>query len=358
VAGLAFLARTDNGVLLPLAVAADTLVFAGRDRSRWSGVPGFLGASAAVAALIALPWFIWNIQTFGTPWQVSGVMKFHSPRLGGHIEGAMAAYHLPRLAVQLIVLGSFLWRSIQFAVGEGANQWPLVILLSALAAAALALLLRPLARNLRRSTLPPERALAAGCATYLLAHMFLYTFAVGFYANWYTCVPTLALLFLVVGLGADAPLGAATPARRGVLVAALGLMGVAMFASFFAASGIRPRGWELVARGEFAAIAQEAPGARTIGYQSAGVAGYFAPSYGPYRVVNLDGLVNNEICKAWLAGRYFEYLDGTVDVVRLTSPEGFGYLLGPEGRARFAVRFPQWTETSPFYGPRPGPPGR
>jgi len=172
----------------------------------------------------------------------------------------------------------------------------------------------------------------------------------------YTSVPTLAVLFLVVGLGAEAPLRATTRARRAVLATVLGLASVAMFARFFAFSGIQPRGWELVARGEFETIAREAPGARVIGYQSAGVAGYFGPSFGPYRVVNLDGLVNNEICKAWLAGRYFEYLEQTVDVVRLTGPEGFGYLLGPEGRPRFAARFPQWTESSPFYGPRPGPP--
>ena len=321
-------------------------------------MPGFLGASAAIAALIALPWFAWNLHTFGTPWQVSGAMKFNNPRIAGHIEGAMATYHLPRLAVQVIELGSFLWRSVQWALGGGVDQWPLVILLSALEAAVLALLLPQLTRNLRRGAGTAERALAAGCAAYLLGHMILYAFVVGFYADWYTCVPTLALLLLVVGLGADSPRGAATPIRAAVLAALLALVGVAMFAHFFTRTGIRPRGWELAIRAQFEAIAREAPGARTIGYQSAGVAGYFAPGFGPYRVVNLDGLVNNEIYKAWLAGRYFEYIDRTVDLVCLTGPEGFGYLLGPEGRVRFAARFPQWSGSSPLYGPRPGPPAR
>jgi hypothetical protein len=99
---------------------------------------------------------------------------------------------------------------------------------------------------------------------------------------------------------------------------------------------------------------------RTIGcfHGNTGAWGYFAPYLGPYRVVNLDGVVNNRVLESFREGRYFEYLAGSMDLVAMNVPVQFQHLLGPEGTRRFAETFPRWDSLA-FYGPRramPSPP--
>ncbi|HVP14200.1 MAG TPA: hypothetical protein VMS88_01575, partial [Terriglobales bacterium] len=55
-----------------LALAVVTLVAALRGRAGWGRAAGFLAVAGLTAAVGALPWFLWNLATFGTPWQVSG----------------------------------------------------------------------------------------------------------------------------------------------------------------------------------------------------------------------------------------------------------------------------------------------
>jgi hypothetical protein len=71
VSGLAFLTRTDNAPLLGLALTVATLTAGRRVRGPWLRALAFLATAGAVTALVALPWFVWNLVTFGTPWQVS-----------------------------------------------------------------------------------------------------------------------------------------------------------------------------------------------------------------------------------------------------------------------------------------------
>ena len=62
-AGIAVLARTDNGIF----VVPILLFLALRSRSLRPPL-----VAGAVASLITIPWFVWNIVAFGTPLQVSG----------------------------------------------------------------------------------------------------------------------------------------------------------------------------------------------------------------------------------------------------------------------------------------------
>lgn len=64
VAGFAILARTDNALLI-----ASVFVFLlfGMRRRLWPVL-----AASGLAVLTVLPWFVWNLASFGTPFQVSG----------------------------------------------------------------------------------------------------------------------------------------------------------------------------------------------------------------------------------------------------------------------------------------------
>lgn len=358
VAGLAFLARTDNGVFVPLAIVAETALLAGSGRLAWRRAPAFLLVCAAVMSLVASPWLAWNIATFGTPFQVSGAIKMSSPLLGGHVEAAVAVYHLPKIAVQVLALGQFLWRPIQFTLGGYlGTPWPAVMGLAALEALALALLLGAAVRRMRAEASPAARTIAAGLGAYLAAHMLVYTFVVPFYAHWYASVPALVLLLVFVGLGADSLLDGWPGPRRSALALVPAAIGLAMWWRFFSVMGVHPNQPQADARAALAQIAERAPGIRTIGcfHGQTGAWGYFTPSIAPYRIVNLDGVVNNRVLESYRRGKYFEYISDTADLVVLTAPVPFEYLLGPAGTRRFYETFPRWEDAPNNYGPRRRP---
>jgi hypothetical protein len=361
IAGLAFLARTDNGVFVPLAIVAETALLAWSGRLAWRRAPAFLLVCAATMSLVASPWLAWNIVTFGTPFQVSGAIKMSSPLLGGHVEAAIAVYHLPKIAVQVLALGQFLWRPIQFALGGYlGTPWPAVMGLAALEAVALALLLVAGVRRMRHEEPPAARTIAAGLGVYLAAHMLVYTFVVPFYAHWYASVPALVLLLVFVGLGADSLLGGGPAQRRRALVAIPAAIGLAMWWRFFSVMGIHPNQPQENARAALAQIAERAPRVSTLGcfHGQTGAWGYFAPSIAPYRIVNLDGVVNNRVLESYRRGKYFEYVSDTADLVVLTAPVPFEYLLGPAGTRRFYATFKHWEDAPNNYGPRRSPPPR
>jgi hypothetical protein len=353
--GLAFLARTDNGVLVPLAVCCETLALIGMRRLPWPQAIRFLVIAGATAMLVTAPSFAWNVATFGTPLQVSGAIKMVSPDLGGHADRIASAYHLPGWVVTLLTLGSFVWRPIFLALGQS-GQWPAVFLLTAVAAGTWAVLVPALLRNLRKG--PPElAALAAGCAAYLAGHAVLYSLVTRFYADWYALAPWLLALLLFVGLGAEPALAAASAVHRRWIGALLAAVAVAVLARFFVVSGVQPRAHEEWTRGAFGLIANRTPNVRTIGcyHGNTGAWGYFGREIAPFRIVNLDGLVNNKVLETYRAGTYFEYIDQTMDLVVVSATEPFEHLLGPSGTVRFHERFPRWSQDSYYYGPRRGP---
>ena len=355
--GLAFLARTDNGPLLGLALALATLAARlrpgadGAARGRgWGRALGFLAAAGLVAALLALPWFAWNLASFGTPWQVSGAAKLANPQIFGRVPADPAN--------TLRYLFAPVWVPVYFVAGESMKHRAAYEVFLRVAWTLLALLAPFVARALWRPRVAAQTPLAVALLAFLAAHAAIYVLVLRTYVVWYATVPVFLLVTLFAGLGADRLLGRLPrPARVAAALLALALA-AAGFTQYFRATGIVPHGEELVVRPILTRIATQAPGTRTVGVFNAGAAGYFAPEIGPFTVVNLDGLVNNPSVAAWRAGRYFEYLDARVDVVIDDADGMLNFLLGAGNRARFDARYPLWSPGSLVHGPRLQAPAR
>ncbi len=356
VTGIAFLARTDNAPLLGASLALSALaVLLARPRDggprAWRGGIAFLLVAGAVTALLALPWFLWNLNTFGTPWQVSGAAKLANPQIFGHVPGDWGN--------QLRFLLAAVWVPAYFVAGETMKQRPAYTAVATAAWTVLALLLPFLLRALWRPRAAAQLAVTAALGAYLVAHAAVYVLVLRTYVVWYATVPVFALIVLFVGLGAERLLGR-MPAPARVVAAGLAVLAAGtIFVQYFHATRIVPRGEERVVRPILTRIAAQAPGTRTIGIFNAGAAGYFAPEVGPLTVVNLDGLVNNAAVAAWRAGDYLGYLERDVDVVINDANGALNFLLGgPAGRARFDARYPLWPKSSMICGPMLQTPAR
>jgi hypothetical protein len=344
VTGLAFLARTDNGPLLGFALALVTL-------ASWLAAPGpprrgpgVYGVAGVTAAALALPWVVWNLATFGTPWQVSGAAKLANPQIFGHVPAA--------LGHRLRFLVAFVWVPAYFVAGESSKQRAAFTLFAWGGWLTLAALLPFLVVALVRTRVAVLRPLVLGLLGYLAAHAVAYALVLRTYVVWYATAPAFLLVLLGGGLAADRPLGRLRAGWRAAVAVAGVAVAVAIFAHYFRVTRVKPRGEELVVRPILTRIAREAPGTRTVGAFNAGAAGYFAPEIGPFTVVNLDGLVNNPSVEAWRAGRYLEYLEANVDVVIDDADGTLNFLLGPGNRPRFEARYPQWSPGSLVWGPR------
>jgi hypothetical protein len=344
VTGLAFLARTDNGPLLGFALALVTLGAWLAERGAWRRLLASFVAAGATAALLALPWFLWNLVTFGTPWQVSGAAKLANPQIFGHVPAAVGE--------RLRYLAAFVWVPAFFAAGESMKHRAAFTAIAWAEWLLLAALLPFLVIALWRARTGLLRPLALGLLGYLAAHAAVYSLVLHTYVVWYASVPTFVLVLLAGGVAAGELLSRLRAAGRAAIAVAAAAAAVLVFAQYFHATGVKPRGEEMVVRPILTKIAGQAPGTRTVGVFNAGAAGYFAPEIGPFTVVNLDGLVNNPSVEAWLAGRYFEYLDRNVDVVIDDADRTLDFLLGPGNRPRFDARYPSWSPGSLVRGPR------
>ena len=80
----------------------------------WKGGIAFLVVAGSVTALLALPWFLWNLNTFGTPWQVSGAAKLANPQIFGHVPGDWPN--------RLRFLLAAVWVPAYFVAGETMKQ--------------------------------------------------------------------------------------------------------------------------------------------------------------------------------------------------------------------------------------------
>jgi hypothetical protein len=348
--GLAFLARTDNGPLLALALGVTTAAAALRARAGWGRGLALLLATGAVALLVALPWFLWNLARFGTPWQVSGAAKLANPQIFGHVPHDAAS--------TLAYLVAFVWVPAFFVAGESMKHRAAFQAIAGVEWAALLALLPSLVRSLGRAAPAPRRSAALAAGVFLAAHATVYVLLLRTYVAWYATVPVFLLVVLFAGLAGEALAATLPRARRRALAALALAFAAATFGQFFHATRIQPRGEEQVVRPILTRIAHLAPGARTVGAFNAGAAGYFAPDVGSARVVNLDGLVNNRAVEAWRAGRYLEYLERNVDVVIDDADATLNLMLGPGNRGRFDARYPQWSPGSLVHGPQPRTPTR
>jgi len=361
--GLAALARTDNAPLLALALAVQLALAARAARSGPGAALRALLVAGGAAALVLSPWWLWCWRRFGTIAQVSGVAKMRNHAVFGHLPTASGAASPGRVLRSLF---AFAWSSARYATGEefAPPRWTRV--LAPLVAVALGAALAVALRRARRAGRPAAVALLAAGGTYVLAHMLVYAFVLRSYATWYAVNP---LLVLALAAGAAiAPRPADAPARRGpsprgaLATAACALAAALLAVRFFTLHPPDPRGpWRDEVR-VFGAIRHEAPAVRTVGLYNAGRLGYFVPTLGPWRITNLDCVVNNAAFAAWERGAYDDWVIAHVDLLLLSAPgEEPRAWMSPDRWRRLLRLYPRWPDAlqpggglEDVYGPRRG----
>lgn len=307
-------ARTDN-----LVVAGGALVgWAGWQAnacSAWRTHLGWLARVAVVSAVCMSPWFAWSYSKFRSVVQVSALMKHHVVDYWGQIPWNTASI---ATTVQSIISSLFapVFVPTNLLAAEEFGAASLYLVLSVI----LILTVTPvLWFGLRQGWLGrPDRTLKAVLVfpiTYIGLHVFLFGFVGRQYATWYAHSPH-ALFCGLVGMAAS-PLLHGSKAMRGV-VATWALAFIAVFAveyvRYGSADGHGGRGPELRHRPAFEAILRQRPRGAVAGAFDAGAIGYIATAYPTITVVNLDGMVNNRVYRAYLDGRYEEYVRSTIDV--------------------------------------------
>jgi hypothetical protein len=279
-AGLAFLSRTDN--ILVLAGVLLASVAAGN-------VPRVRGALiAAVTAFgVVLPWLCWNLWMFGTPLQVSG--QAYSFPIREHLGvGAWGAgeylLHASKNLADVfrffpVKLASDTKHSFAYVVQAGSML--ALVLVSAVIARR-----QPEAPRTRDFTRVFRLCvpMLGGALVFVVVHSF---FSVNL-RGWYyaTLIP---LLFPVTAAATDF-VAARLPRRLGPAVGAMTGCAIVFLFAQNAALDRADRAGEREKYAAVGAMARSIPPGTRVGSWNAGVLGYFYHG-GP--VVNLDGLVNN-----------------------------------------------------------------
>ena len=164
-------------------------------------------------------------------------------------------------------------------------------------------------------------------------HLAVYAWVLRFYYSWYLLPPVLALCAIqgVAMAGVES-----LPARRyGRVAAAWAAALVAVSLVFCAPLFGR---WPPERARSFADLGAGLPEGTRVGIWNAGeLAYFFSHRFPDMRVVNLDGLVNNELTELALDGRYEEYVLENVDVL-VESPRVYlGQTVGRERADRFVT---------------------
>lgn len=298
-----------------------------------------LGGLAAVATtlLVMSPWLLWCLHTFDSIFQTSQQAKQMFalygtlPPLASPVAqvGASGGTRLLELAAgSARNLGYALLTPVRFAVGEEFAPLRWGAALAAVLAVWWVGLAAALARA-RRSAL--ARVLAPPLLLFLLLHFAVYALWLRFYYTWYFLPPVLAACVLQ-GV-AFAPVEAWSGRRTARLAAALAVALLALTAFFTAPLfGARTAQRER----DLTALGESLPAGTVAGIWNAGEVGYFMSLHFPaVRIVNLDGVVNNDLTRRAAGGEYENYLLERVDVL-IESPEPYlTQVVGAERAARF-----------------------
>lgn len=318
---LSALARTDNlpclGLAILMVVAVAARESAGRRRLAW------LLTTGTTAALLVLPWLLWNLQHFGSVVQVSGLIKLYTRHLFGALPdwGTTPGAGMGALAERLFAP---VLAPVRFLLGEEFKHTPFSPIVTALVIAAYAVPVYLFAGRFVHDR--TARSVYVYATTWTIAHVALFGFVWESYASWYG----LTFMSLLTIVTAASQSGAGRQYRRrpsAVCLVSVGGLAITMYVVLFThLSRVHTPPERRLAR-RFAAVRASAPNA-VIGAFNAGVVGYVGTCRG-LRVVNLDGLVNNEVYTALQSGRYLEYVQETVDVM-FETPQRAAVFLGPE----------------------------
>jgi hypothetical protein len=282
-AGLLFLARTDNVVLLAFSYAFIAWrAHSDPGRSRRALI------SAAVAALVAAPWLVWTSVRFGTPIQVSGLAAAHVTRAlaaaHGWAAGDYAVKFMRNLATVAAYFPVFRLNTGSLAKAGAANAAVVVVL------AVVARLVPPaqLRRNgeafRRRVTiwLPP----LLGGVAFVLVH----TVRAVELRGWYYA-SLLPIAYVVAALVVDEVVRAVGSGGGRVATWAILPVWAAVALAFSWRAGLADRCGEIDGYRMIQAVDGSVPAGTRLGSWNAGLFGYF---YRHGEVVDLDGLVDNE----------------------------------------------------------------
>lgn len=317
--GLAFLARTDAGIMLAIFHPYRVWQRAGTRTGVRREARGFLCWSVTSAALVVLPWFAWNYARFGTLLQTSGNAK---QRLYGTI-GA-----LPRLGSGAHTLGSVLLnpyrlvqRVVAFTFGEEfvppqAASHGVTLLLAAVSIVAFVVCVRA-ARAAPESKFGRFLAWQAWSPLWGLAYVATYGYFMCYHYSWYFAVPALVLAFWMAALVEW--LHDYCRRRRGTLlwVLASGLIAVSavQFCQFFRlVPPTRPDDEDRLMP-SYLLVNRIATHDTTVGSWNSGAFGYFAAFRAKGVWVNLDGVVNEKVLDVAKRGEYGEWLVSNVHIL-------------------------------------------
>jgi hypothetical protein len=349
--GLAFLARTDNGPFLAASLMFYMAFDLAARRRALPEVPNIMSAVAgtcAGAALVGLPWLTWNLTSFGSLVQVSGLAKLHNKEIFGALHGLQGLRDviglLARPGVAIVLVS-------QYVAGEDQAEPHLTPLLMSLIVFGLAFV----ALLVRRAWMTPrstfERPLLAFVAVFLMVHCSVYGYILGTYMVWYATIPMLLATLVAGGIAWERMAVEMPPPARWTTCVALVLLSLAVYTNFFTHVSHGPRRREIEAESDLRTIQSRFPGVRSIGGFNVGALGYFATTRGQPRVVNLDGLVNNALYEAWRQDRVLAYLERNVDLIVMDAPETMRGWLRAGQWERLTVLYPQ-QDGSGVFGPR------
>lgn len=291
--GLVVLARTE-GLLLVLAIGTDFALQTVRDRFRLWKTVRLLSTSMLLLLLVVSPWILWNLKTFGTVNQVSA--EAHRFGLDAN-RSVFRAIRVLTVSSRPILLGMTL-------LGCAAAAFSVRYLVS---------LKGELARRLRE-------------VSFLLIYLVAFGIVVfgwyRWYRNWYFLAPAMALLVILAELLLAGRNVSAALRRQGAMLFGLIWLGATIlgFVQFAQASRKGPtwiQGFDRALTWAEANMEKDA----VVGSFNAGMIGYFLPR----KVINLDGLVNNEVAAEFKRGDLGDYV----------SRSGIHYVLENVGYVKF-----------------------
>lgn len=314
--GLAGLARTDNLAAAGVAVVACGVL---------QGASGTAGAMCrrlatvgSATLLVTAPWFIWNLATFGSLLQVSGQVKLRVHELFGGLPwgwgdmGSAVITLLHMLFPTMLVSTKYLCGE-QFDGGSFALPIGLV-------SQAIILFLFAVGARRRWGDRTWRAAVFVFPLVVLLTHTALFGAVWRSYATWYAhgC---FALLIILIAAGwrpraqAAAGSGGRIARLQTMAVGLLLLTQMAQYPLYLTRIELGARGPEKQFGPALDRLQARWPEGVRLGAFDAGALAYVAGAYDGFTVVNLDGLVNNEIYRAYREDRYADWVIAHVDIV-------------------------------------------
>lgn len=344
--GIAVLARTDMIVFLGAMAAAQFIMVCRFAPPPIRGVVASLGAFLIVLVLTVSPWASWNLTHFGSLIQVSGLVKIENPRVFGSLVRGSDGIDFIQYVKQC---GAILLVPLRYVAGEELGRMLTTFPLFALVGGSLVMSALHYVRQWKSRMSPPQRTLVIGLVVMLMTHWIVYSFVLKSYVVWYATIPSF-ILSCLLGISAAEELNRLGPQRARLFNIVVVGASICVFLHFFSVVGHEPRAGQTALVPVFDLIKEHAPETRSIGAYNAGAIGYFAPAFGPYRVVNLDGLVNNEAYAAWRKGIYYQYLISSVDLLWIGSLQEFDIWLSAEEKSRILHTKASWSDGQ-LYGP-------